>query len=109
MVFFALLDLVMNMSDEFIIGLFVGFFVTLLIYCSIVFIFPKPLLSEQECRAIMATWCTTCRIENWVGGSKVDDNLASCSNYYFKTKWTVGIDCTASNVKEVCSGVISID
>jgi len=58
--------------------------------------------SPQECRARMISWCTTCKVLNWVEGPEFGEDLARCS-MNFGIDWTADKDCT--DAREVCEMV----
>jgi len=53
----------------------------------------SPGLSQNDCRAQLVSWCTTCRTVAWTGGFGLSDNVAKCTNTYFGSGWTSGDKC----------------
>ena len=78
----------------------------LIIIFSIDFIYqPSSGCYGNECRALIVSWCNTCKVSGWIGKIKVNQCLSQCSNTYFNTGWKVDDDCNVINAKEICAMV----
>ena len=68
--------------------------------------FVKTPLSEQECRARMVSWCTSCAVANWTSGYAPGSELAECSDTNYGTGWSTSppANCGASGVQAACAG-----
>ena len=62
-------------------------------------------LTQDECMQKFNEWCNECyyinnlRTDFWdIGGSKIGESLAKCSNDYYLTTWTSEQDCTGESL-----------
>jgi hypothetical protein len=60
-------------------------------------------LNQTECQEKLSQWCTDCFSKNngytniWENsGTRVEEDLAKCSNKYFQTGWAPEQDCTGN-------------
>ena len=52
-----------------------------------------PGLTQNDCRAQLISWCTTCKTVGWNGGFGLSEAVAKCTNTYFGSGWTSGDKC----------------
>lgn len=90
--------------------------VAVIIILSIIFfaysqIFSMPsggvsmILSQSDCQIQMKQWCNNCysindnNINVWnIGGSRIGEAFAKCSNQYYQTDWTSEQDCKGNAI-----------
>jgi len=56
-------------------------------------IFFAPPLSEADCRAKWVSWCSSCEILGWTGGSDVGAELAACVSTHYGISSGESNDC----------------
>ena len=56
-----------------------------------------PGLGQNECRAQLVSWCTTCKTAGWSGGFGLSDALRTCTNTFFGSNWASGDLCNQHN------------
>jgi hypothetical protein len=72
---------------------------------------PSPVLSEQDCRARLISWCTSCSVAGWKDVNSMNDELKDCVETYFYTGTLTGeIKCDSNigtqSAKVFCSAFL---
>lgn len=95
-----------GVAVPYIIALLIGIIVlTIAVYLIYVYVVHEPPLECQKCRALFASWCSKCYLQNWDGENKiVGTDLEQCvkdCNLYTTPK----NDCSHVDTKNACKGV----
>lgn len=53
-------------------------------------------ISEQECRAKLISWCSSCSLLNYTTSLQIGQELADCANDYFSSGWASTDDCNGA-------------
>jgi len=87
------IDMTKGIAIQTILMLLVGILVVgIVVYMVYRYMF-SPGLSQNECRAQLVSWCTTCKTAGWTGGFDLGSTLSTCTNNYFGSGWNSGDDC----------------